>query len=99
MDIVLVCSGGVSAAIFMKKLMMLAKEEHVAFTLSACSLSQVKEKADVLLLSPQVAYAKKQLRSYVENEDHILLIDSFSYSSLDARHILDQIMKIQNNGG
>lgn len=99
MDIVLVCSGGVSAAIFMKKLMMLAKEEHIAFTLSACSLSQVKEKADVLLLSPQVAYAKKQLHSYVENKDHILLIDSFSYSSLDARQILDQIIQLQHKGG
>lgn len=99
MDIVLVCSGGVSAAIFMKKLKMLAKEKQIAFTLSACSLSQLKAKVDVLLLSPQVAYAKKQLRCYVESEDHILLIDSFSYSSLNAHQILDQIMKIQNIGG
>lgn len=98
MSIVLICSGGVSAAIFIKKLRMLAKQEGIQIQLSACSITQLDQKVDVLLLSPQVAYAKKQLLPYVNNPSHILVLDSFTYSSLDAHKPLKQIKELINQG-
>lgn len=94
MDIVLVCSGGVSATIFIKKLKMYAEEEGMDYQIHACGMTELNHKVDVLLLSPQAAYAKRQFLKYVEEEHHILVIDSFTYSSLDARETLRQIKEI-----
>ena len=98
MVIVLVCSGGVSASIFMKKMKLLAEQKQIHFTLTSCSIHQLKQKADILLLSPQCAYAKKQVLPYVTSMDHILVIDSFAYSALDAQDTLRQIQDIMENG-
>lgn len=94
MDIVLVCSGGVSATIFIKKLKMYAEEEGMDYQIHACGMTELNHKVDVLLLSPQTAYARRQFLKYVEEEHHILVIDSFTYSSLDARETLRQIKEI-----
>lgn len=98
MNIILVCSGGVSASIFMKKLKLLAQQKQIDFQLSSCSIHELRQCADILLLSPQCAYAKKMVMPYVSDEDHILMIDSFEYSKLDAQHTLQQIQKIVNKG-
>ena len=93
MDVLLVCSGGVSATIFMKKLKQKAMYEKINFHLKACSVSNVTN-TDILLLSPQVAYAKRQLQMYVEDEEHLIQINNFDYASLNTSNVLNEIMNI-----
>ena len=93
MNVLLVCSGGVSASIFMKKLKQMAEEKKIKFQLNACSLSSVTN-TDILLLSPQVAYAKRQLQVYVEDEAHLIQINNFDYASLNTNNVLNEIMNI-----
>ena len=93
MNVLLVCSGGVSASIFMKKLKQMAEDEKIKMKLSACSISHVSN-TDVLLLSPQVAYARKQLQPFVCNESHIIQINSFDYASLHTNNVLHEIINI-----
>lgn len=93
MDVLLVCSGGVSATIFMKKLRQMAEEKKIKFQLKACSINQVKQ-TDVILLSPQVAYAKRQLLTYVCDETHMIQINNFDYASLNTSNVLNEIMNI-----
>lgn len=90
MEIILVCSGGMSASIFMKKLNQLAKEQDITFTLSACSAAQMKP-CDIMLLSPQVAYLKKQAMAYVKEEVGIIQIQNYDYASLHVEPVLTQI--------
>ena len=89
MNVLLVCSGGVSASIFMKKLKQMAEEKKIKFQLKACSLSSVTN-TDILLLSPQVAYAKRQL----QDEAHLIQINNFDYASLNTNNVLNEIMNI-----
>lgn len=93
MNVLLVCSGGVSASIFMKKLKQMAEDEKIKMKLSACSISHVSN-TDVLLLSPQVAYARKQLQPFVCDESHIIQINSFDYASLNTNNVLHEIINI-----
>lgn len=66
--ILLVCSGGMSTSVLMKKMQDYASENGVDLTCDACGTANYQDEAkdyDVILLGPQVGYRKAQIAGTV----------------------------------
>lgn len=94
--VVLVCSGGLSANILMKKISAEAEKENFLITIKARSLQDdtSMKQVDIILLSPQASYARKQFLPYVTSSKQLINIHSFDYSSLNAKKILKDIKAV-----
>lgn len=95
MKVVLICSGGLSAAILMKKLKMEAKEQEIPLEITAMGLQEVGNApiCDVLLLSPQCAYAKGSIEKQIDAQTSIVTVHNYDYASLNAKKILAEIQR------
>lgn len=96
MKVVLICSGGLSAAIMMKKLKMEAKEQEIPLEITAMGLQEVGNApiCDVLLLSPQCAYAKGNIEKQVDKRTKIVTVQNYDYASLNAKKVLADIQHV-----
>lgn len=64
MKVLLVCAGGMSTSILMKKLEKYAGEQGIEFSIAAVGLSAYKDvwsDYDCILMGPQVGYRKDEL--------------------------------------
>ena len=67
--ILLVCSGGMSTSILMKKMEAYAKEHDFNLEIEAVGMGVYKDIAanyDIMLLGPQIAYRKKSIEETVD---------------------------------
>ena len=88
MNMIMICNAGISSMLMVKKLAMIAEEKRLDLQFSTQSVTQLDlSKADVLLLSPQVSYVRKQLSLNAL----VYQISSFDYSSLNAIKIIEDI--------
>ena len=96
MKAVLICSGGLSASIMMKKLKIEAKEQGIQLQISAMGLQEVEKAAgcDVLLLSPQCAYAKANITKQIDSQTTIVIVHNYDYASLNAKKVLADILDV-----
>ena len=68
MKVLLVCAGGMSTSILMKKLEKYAAEKGIDFEIAAVGLSAYKDVAqhyDCILMGPQVGYQKDTVKAAV----------------------------------
>lgn len=68
MNILLVCAGGMSTSILMKKLEKYCNEKDIPLKINAVGLADYQEAAvgmDVLLLGPQVGYRTNEVQANV----------------------------------
>lgn len=95
MNVVLICSGGLSAAIMMKKLKMEAKEQGLPLRIEAMGLQEIGKAVhcDVLLLSPQCAYAKGSIEKQIDAQTSIVTVHNYDYASLNAKKVLAEIQR------
>ncbi len=66
MKVLLVCAGGMSTSILMKKLEKYASEQGIDFEIAAVGLAAYKDvwqDYDCILMGPQVGYRKDELAS------------------------------------
>lgn len=66
--ILLVCSGGMSTAVLMKKIEQYGEKNGLSIKIDAVGTASYEDKAadyDVILLGPQIAYRKAQIASTV----------------------------------
>ena len=99
MNILLVCSAGMSTSMLVKKMQDAAASKNVEATIwavgDANSASEAK-KADVLLLGPQVRYLKSKIQSQVDIP--VDVIDMASYGTMNGAKVLQQAIELlQNN--
>ncbi len=65
-NIMLCCASGMSTSLLVEKMKKAAKEENIEVDIWAVGANEVKanaQKADVILLGPQVRYAQKKIES------------------------------------
>jgi len=91
----LACSGGFSTSVLVKKLTELAAERGVDVTIefiSEMQLGSIPEDTLLVLLAPQVAFRRENLRRTLPSENIALeLIDRVAYGRADAEAVLRQI--------
>jgi len=69
MKIMLICAGGVSTGMLMKKMEKWAQEKDISFEVKAYGINSYEEKYkdyDCILLGPQIAYKLEEIKNTVD---------------------------------
>lgn len=95
-NILLVCNAGMSTSILVRNMQNAAKELGVDCSVEAKSLTQAKkdlDKADVILLGPQIGYELKNVKELAGNKP-AAVIDMKDYGSMDGKKVLRTAYKL-----
>lgn len=97
LHIALICSGGISATILMKKICQEADNLNINITIKAYGIQDLysMERMDYILLSPQASYIVKLAQTKVSRKEQVLCIHSFDYSSLNGKGILQELLQVE----
>lgn len=96
--VLLICAGGMSTGILMKKLIKFANEKGTELQMEAVGMSSyedVVEEYDVVLLGPQVSYKKDEICQIVKKP--IAVIAPYDYAIGNAENIMKQIDELYSN--
>jgi len=100
MNIVLVCSAGMSTSMLVNKMLKSAEDRGIDAEINAVAESQLKNQLnelDVVLIGPQVRYLEKQIRQLVESKGiKVGIIDQMAYGMVKGEKVLDQAIELQN---
>lgn len=94
-NILLVCSAGMSTSALVKRMQKAAEDKGVEANIWAVGDAQSKEeaqKADIVLLGPQVRYLEKKMNERVNNSKPVMVIDMASYGKMDGAKVLDNAL-------
>lgn len=92
-NILLVCSAGMSTSLLVTKMKKAAQENDVECNIWAVSQSEADahfEKADVLLLGPQVRFIEGKMKDLVKGKIPVDIIDVVTYGRMDGLAVLEQ---------
>ena len=95
-NILLVCSAGMSTSMMVKKMQVAAQEKGVEANIWAVGEAESTEeskKADVILLGPQVRFLLKKMEDRVEHAKPVAVIDMAAYGSMNGGKVLDSAIK------
>lgn len=95
MKLLLICAGGLSTGVLVKKLEQYAKEQGMDLSVSACGCSDYEVPAslsDVILVGPQIAYKEKEIEETCHKP--CASISPRDYAMLECQTIVDQAMKL-----
>jgi len=95
MRIIICCSQGMSSSIFVRALRKEIKEQNLDYTVASIGiyeLSKYIEKADFVLLAPQVKYAFKDISEMSKGHNiPTVLINEKDYGIMNAANVLKNI--------
>lgn len=95
MRIILCCSQGMSSSIFVRAMRKEIKEHNLDFTVASIGIFELKkyiDKADLVLLAPQVKYAFKEISEMSKNYNvPTILISESDYGIMNVKKILSNI--------
>ena len=89
-NILLACNAGMSTSLLVQKMQAEAKAQGLEVAIQANPLNKALEKvdtADVLLLGPQIAYAKKDAEA-AAGDKPVAVIAMVDYGRMNAKKIL-----------
>ena len=95
MKILLICAGGMSTSILMKKLEKYAAAHAIELEILARGMNDyddVYSKFDVILLGPQVSYQKSSIEN--DTKKPVAVIAPYDYAVGNAENIFKQIKKL-----
>ena len=92
MRLLLVCAGGMSTSMLMRKLKIYAGEKDIDFDVKACGSTELKnaDGFDVVLLGPQISYQKDTLKKRLGSVP-IDVIPMRDYGMANCENIFKQI--------
>ena len=95
-NIVLLCNMGMSTSLMVNRMKAAAREEGYECEIKAHALQKaekIMEKADILLIGPQVEYELPRLR--VEYPDKLIeAINTADYGRMDGKKVLQHVKKV-----
>lgn len=94
MNVMLVCTAGMSTSLVMNKIDKYAKENNIDIKLKAFPLQEYQEHVqeyDVILLGPQISYKCEEIQKNVNIP--VAVIDSLDYALGSAGNIIRMIKK------
>lgn len=94
MNILLVCSAGMSTSILVEKMRTEAVARGLDATIEAVPESRLKEHTamDVILIGPQVRYLENKIRTAVNVP--VAVIDNMAYGLMKGDQVLDQALSL-----
>lgn len=91
--ITLVCAGGMSSSILVKRMQEAADSQGIEvfiIAMSEASFASYKEPTDVLLVGPQVTYLLDDMKAAYEPQGiKVGAIDMITYGQMDGKKTLD----------
>lgn len=91
-NILLCCSAGMSTSMLVKKMRAAAEEKGIEaeiWAISQSELSENKEKADVILLGPQIRFAMNDVKAEVGPDKPVDVIELLDYGTMNGKKVLD----------
>ncbi len=92
MKILLVCAGGASTSILMKKMKKYAEDKGFELEITAKSLGDYDEQSsqvDMILLGPQISYKKTEIEE--NSKKPVAVIAPYDYAVGNVENIFKQI--------
>ena len=96
-NILLICSAGMSTSLLMKKMQEAAKARNIEANIWAVGDSQAKaniSKADVVLLGPQIKFMLPKIKEEAGNIP-VDAINMIYYGTMNGEKILDYALKLK----
>lgn len=96
MKILLACNAGMSTSLLVQKMRKEAAAEDVDATIDAVPLGKAIDKAveyDVVMLGPQISYAKKDVEDAVDGKVPVRVIAMADYGRMNAKKIIADATK------
>ncbi len=90
--VLLICAGGMSTGILMKKMEKYATEQGIQLKIEAIGMSayeEVYKDYDVILLGPQVSYKKAEIEEATQKP--IAVIAAYDYAVGNVANIMKQV--------
>lgn len=94
-NILLICSSSLSANAFVLKMMKSAKLMNYdvnIWSVGSGNFDESIDRADIILLGPQVKYLFDDVKKRVDGKKPILLIGLEDYSSMNSKKILQECL-------
>lgn len=95
--ILLVCSAGMSTSLLVTKMQEAAKEQGVDAEIWAVAEAEAGanwEKADVLMLGPQVRFLEGKIKAMVDGKIPVSVIDMRAYGMMDGKTVFNQALEL-----
>ena len=89
-NILLVCNAGMSTSMLVQKMQAAAKEQAKSVTDAANEI----DKADVLLLGPQVGYQKSEMEKLADGRIPVEVIDMRDYGTMNGKKVLAHALEL-----
>lgn len=98
--IILTCNEGMSTSIMANKMRKYAEACGYALNVYAINIGRIEEeyqKADLILLGPQVVYMKESIMKNIDNACPVVAINAEYFSKLDGKSAIEDAVVILNN--
>lgn len=98
--IILTCNEGMSTSIMANKMRKYAEECGYALNVYAINIGRIEEeyqKADLILLGPQVVYMQESIIKNIDNACPVMAINAEYFSKLDGKSAIEDAVVILNN--
>mgnify|MGYP000460266516 CR=1 FL=1 len=95
MKILLACNAGMSTSLLVQKMRKEAAARSLDADIEAGPLAKALTKAqdaDVLLLGPQISYAKQDALDAVDGKTPVVVIPMATYGRMDAKKVIDMAL-------
>ena len=86
--VLLICAGGMSTGILMRKMEKYAEEQGISLKIEAVGMSAYED-YDVILLGPQVSYKKGEIEQNTQKP--IAVIPAYDYAIGNVANIMKQV--------
>ncbi|QDP38986.1 PTS sugar transporter subunit IIB [Radiobacillus deserti] len=98
MNILLVCSAGMSTSMLVSKMRAEAEKREMDATINAVSESELKnhlDGLDVVLIGPQVRYLERKIKEQLEPKGiKVDVINQMAYGMMQGDKVLDQAVTL-----
>ncbi|AGB77533.1 PTS system, lactose/cellobiose family IIC component [Enterobacteriaceae bacterium strain FGI 57] len=98
--IILTCNEGMSTSIMANKMRKYAEACGYALNVYAINIGRIEEeyqKADLILLGPQVMYMQESIMKNIDNACPVVAINAEYFSKLDGKSAIEDAVVILNN--
>lgn len=98
--IILTCNEGMSTSIMANKMRKYAEACGYALNVYAINIGRIEEeyqKADLILLGPQVVYMQESIMKNIDNACPVVAINAEYFSKLDGKSAIEDAVVILNN--